>query len=127
MNKGKPDMETRHFDFQTQTTYHSKNKSANLLRGFDARLRSVFFIILIFISFITFKCFEQISKVVTCSLEYQLTVVTLHAKRGLMDLPGNFFTVTVRELDFSRREFKISRRIHSLVKKFHCRRETSMP
>ena len=40
---------------------------------------------------------------------------------------GNFFTVTVRELDFSRREFKISRRVHSLVKKFHCRRETSMP
>ena len=40
---------------------------------------------------------------------------------------GNFFTVTVRELDFLRREFKISRRVHSLVKKFHCRRETSMP
>ena len=46
---------------------------------------------------------------------------------GFHRKPGNFFTVTVRELDFSRREFKISRRVHSLVKKFHCRRETSMP
>ena len=44
-------------------------------------------------------------------------IVTLHAKRGLMDFTKNrefFFTVTVREFKFPRREFQIPRLIHSM-------------
>ena len=41
--------------------------------------------------------------------------VTLRAKRGLKSLSVNreiYFTVSVRETKISRREFKISRRVH---------------
>ena len=48
--------------------------------------------------------------------------VTLHAKRGLKSLSVNreiYFTVSVRETKISRREFKISRRVHPGLNLFH--------
>ena len=48
--------------------------------------------------------------------------VTLHAKRGLKSLSVNreiYFTVSVRETKISRREFKISRRVHLGLDLFH--------
>jgi len=46
----------------------------------------------------------------------QTKIVILHAKRGLMDFTKKrafFFTVTVSEFEFSQRELKISRHVHS--------------
>ena len=48
--------------------------------------------------------------------------VTLHAKRGLKSLSVNreiYFTVSLRETKISRREFKISRRVHLGLDLFH--------
>ena len=48
--------------------------------------------------------------------------MTLHAKRGLKSLSVNreiYFTVSVRETKISRREFKISRRVHLGLDLFH--------
>ena len=48
--------------------------------------------------------------------------VTLHGKRGLKSLSVNreiYFTVSLRETKISRREFKISRRVHLGLDLFH--------
>ena len=51
-----------------------------------------------------------------------IIIVTLHAKRGLKSLSVNreiYFTVSVRETKISRREFKISRRVHPSLNFIH--------
>ena len=57
-----------------------------------------------------------------CRKWYELQYVTLHAKRGLKSLSMNreiYFTVSVCETKISRREFKISRRVHLGLDLFH--------
>ena len=53
---------------------------------------------------------------------FDIVFVTLHAKRGLKSLSVNreiYFTVSVRETKISRREFKISRRVHPSLNFIH--------
>ena len=55
-----------------------------------------------------------------------LSYVTFHGKRGLKSLSVNreiYFMVSVCETEISRREFKISRRVHPGLDLFHSKRE----